>query len=51
MEFPGSPVVKTPRFHYQGLGSIPGQGTRISCKLRDVAKNNIKEPFQILDYD
>ena len=28
-DFPGSPVVKTPRFHYWGLCSIPGQGTKI----------------------
>ena len=29
-DFPGSPVVKTPRFHAGGAGSIPGQGTKIS---------------------
>ena len=51
MEFPGSPVVKTPRFLYQGLGSIPGWGARMSCKLCDVAKKHFKEPSQILDYD
>ena len=28
-EFPGGPVVKTWCFHYDGLGSIPGQGTKI----------------------
>ena len=28
-EFPGSPVVKTWHFHCQGLGLIPGQGTKI----------------------
>ena len=27
-EFPGGPVVKTWCFHCQGLGSIPGQGTK-----------------------
>ena len=24
-DFPGSPVIKTPRFHCQGHGLIPGQ--------------------------
>ena len=28
-EFPGSPVVGTPCFHCQGLGLIPGRGTKI----------------------
>ena len=28
-EFPGGPVVRTRRFHCSGLGSIPGQGTKI----------------------
>ena len=28
-EFPGSPVVRTWHFHCQGLGLIPGQGTKI----------------------
>ena len=29
-DFPGSPVVKTPRFHCRGRGfDIPGQGTKI----------------------
>ena len=28
-EFPGGPVVRTPRSHCRGLGSIPGQGTKI----------------------
>ena len=28
--FPGGPVVKTLCFQYRGLGSIPGQGTKIS---------------------
>ena len=27
-EFPGGPVVKTWSYHCQGLGSIPGQGTK-----------------------
>ena len=28
-EFPGSPVVKIPHFHWKGLGSTPGEGTKI----------------------
>ena len=28
--FPGSPVVRTRRFHCHGPGSIPGQGTKIT---------------------
>ena len=28
-EFPGSSVDRTQRFHCHGLGSIPGQGTKI----------------------
>ena len=28
-EFPGSPVVKAQYFHCQGLGSIPGWGSKI----------------------
>ena len=28
-EFPGSPVVRTPCFHWRGMGSAPGHGTRI----------------------
>ena len=28
-EFPGGPVVRTWCFHCQGLGSIPGWGTKI----------------------
>ena len=27
--FPGSPTVRTPRFHCRGAGPISGQGTRI----------------------
>ena len=29
LDFPGSPVVKTPCFHFKGTGSIPGWGTKI----------------------
>ena len=28
-EFSGGPVVRTPCFHCQGSGLIPGQGTKI----------------------
>ena len=28
-DFPGGPVVKTPRFQYRGMGSTPGQETKI----------------------
>ena len=28
-DFSGSPVVKTLHFHCRGMGSIPGQGTKI----------------------
>ena len=28
-DFPGNPVVRTQRFHFGGLGSIPSQGTKI----------------------
>ena len=28
-DFPGNPVVRTQRFDSGGLGSIPGQGTKI----------------------
>jgi len=29
LDFPGSPVVKTPCFYFKGTGSIPGWGTKI----------------------
>ena len=41
-DFPGSPVVKTPRFHAGGAGSIPGQGTKISYASRP-KNQNIKQ--------
>ena len=28
-DIPGEPAVNTPRFHWRGTGSIPGQGTKI----------------------
>ena len=40
-EFPGSPAVRTWRFHYRGLGSLPGWGgTKIPPALRQGPKNN-----------
>ena len=33
-EFPSGPGVKTWPFHYEGPGSIPGQGTKILQVLR-----------------
>ena len=29
LDFPGSPVIKTPCFYFRGTGSIPGWGTKI----------------------
>ena len=37
-EFPGGPVVRTRRFHCQGSGSIPGQGTKIPQAARPKKK-------------
>ena len=37
-EFPGGPEVRTRCFHCGGLGSIPGQGTRISQAARHSQK-------------
>ena len=43
-EFPSGSVVRTQRFHCQGLGSIPGQGTKIPqaewCDQKEAAKQN-----------
>ena len=33
-EFPGGPVVRTCRFHFWDLGSIPGWGTKILQAVR-----------------
>ena len=43
-EFPGSPVVRTQSFYCHGLGSTPGQGTKIpqAGKPQDMAKNKRK---------
>ena len=38
-EFPSGPGVKTWPFHYEGPGSIPGQGTKILQVLRCGQKN------------
>ena len=37
-EFLGSPVVRTWHFHCQGLGSIPGQGTKIPQAMSQCQK-------------
>ena len=34
IDFPSGPVVKTLSFHARGIGSIPGQGTKISQAMR-----------------
>ena len=39
-DFPGDPVVKTPRFHYKGAGLISGQGSYPHQKKK---KNNSGE--------
>ena len=33
-DFPGSPVVQTPQSRARGVGSIPGQGTKIPHEAR-----------------
>ena len=38
-EFPGGPVVGTRHFHCGGLGSIPGQGTKIPHAMQCGQKN------------
>ena len=38
-EFPGSPAVRTRRFHCGGLGSIPGRGTKILQAVQCGQKN------------
>ena len=43
-EFPGSPMVRTRRFHCRGPGSIPGQGTEIlQAARRSKKKRKEKE--------
>ena len=34
LDFPGGPVVETPRFHCRGCGLIPDPGTRIPHAAR-----------------
>ena len=41
-EFPCGPVVKTRHFHSLGLGSIPGQGTKIPQAARRGQKKKKK---------
>ena len=38
-DFPGGPVVRTPRFHTGGPGSIPSQETKIPQAERRGQKN------------
>ena len=45
-DFPGSPVVKTPCFDCRGMGSIPGQGTKILRAARHGQKKK-KIPLSI----
>ena len=46
-EFPGSLVVRTWRFHCQGLGSIPGQGTKI-LQASQLGQKNKDEKKDVL---
>ena len=39
-DFSGGPVVRTPRFHCRGTGSIPGPGTKIPYAARRGQNNN-----------
>ena len=41
-ECPGGPVVRTPHLHCRGLGSIPGQQTRIPLAMQHGKNNNNK---------
>ena len=45
-EFPGGPVVRTLHFHCQGLGSIPGWGTKILQALKHNQKQKARSPKQ-----
>ena len=42
-DFPGSPVVKTPSFHWRGVGSIPGWETKIPHAARCRQKKKIRD--------
>ena len=41
-EFPGGPVVKIWSYHYKGLGSVPGWGTKISQAAQQGRKKKKK---------
>ena len=44
-EFPGSRVIRTQHFHFQGMGLIPGWGTKIlqatQCIGREKKKHDL----------
>ena len=42
MKFPGGPVVRIQRFHCRGLGSIPGQGTKIPQAAQHGQKKEVQ---------
>ena len=44
-DFPGGPVVKTPHFQGRGMGSIPGQGTKIPHAMQHGQKT-LKKKFK-----
>ena len=48
-EFPGNPVVKTQCFYSWGLGSTPGQGTKIpqSCGVAKKGGKKVMTSFKI----
>ena len=46
-EFPGDPVVKIPHFHWKGLGSTPGQGTKILQASGHGQKDQNNFPLEI----
>ena len=41
-KIPGGPVVRTPHFHFPGLGLIPGQGTKIPQAVQPSKTKNPK---------
>ena len=48
-EFPRGPVVRTWRFHCWGLGSVPGQGTKIpQAAQRGQKKKKNSNEYEIL---
>ena len=55
-EFPGEPVARTRHFHFWGLGSILGQGTKIpqamQCgQTKTKNNNNNKKPWSSEDVE